>query len=334
MLFKKREKIKTGLLILDFLRSLIPAWKDIISSIKLFLCIILGAIILLPLTSRLPVVGWDWYFFFTAHHPVNNINNPLSPFFPYTKYLLAPLMWLPWRDSLALLSGITYLSIATGVYQSGGKYGSILLALLNPIPIFALWVGHPEGLALLGMLTNFTPLAFIKPQLTFWSFLRNKVLAFWAFFTIGLVLIIWPGWLQTATGMTWNHDGSFGWQALGWPLLLVGIFLLIGAGNDPWRLIAAGCFITPDVMPYHMVALLPAIGRVKGGWKIVVWLSTWLLFVGVGLGGNFRFINLLFPLSVYFALQTPIGYLNNIRAILISIKKYFSIFVVIFSLSH
>jgi hypothetical protein len=300
----------------EFVHSLIPSWKDTLSSLKLFLYVVLGGIILTPITSKLPLLGWDWYFFFTSHHPVLNIYNPRSPFFPFAKYLLMPLTWMPWRDSLALLAGLTYMTIALGTWKSGGKYGSILLALFTPIPLIALWVGHPEGLALLGMLTNFVPLAFIKPQLTFWAFLRSKALAFWALFVLGLVIIIWPSWLQV-TGTTWNHDASFGWQALGWPLLILGFLLLAGAGNDPWRLMAAGCFITPDIMPYHMVVLLPAIGRVNGIWKIVVWLTTWLLFIGLGMGGNFRYINLLFPLCVYVALQTPAGYKETIHSHLV-----------------
>jgi len=66
----------------------------------------------------------------------------------------------------------------------------------------------------------------------------------------------------------------------------------------------AGCFITPDLMPYHLIVLIPAIGRVKGRAKAIVWAATWMVFLGLGLGGNFRFLNLLLPLSIYFSLQT------------------------------
>jgi hypothetical protein len=310
----------------EFARSLIPGWKDIFSSLKLFLYVVLGGIILIPITSKLPLLGWDWYFFFTSHHPVDNINNLHSPFFPFTKYLLMSITWMPWRDSLALLAGLTFMAIAIGTWKSGGKYGSIFLALLTPIPLIALWVGHPEGLALLGMLTNFIPLAFTKPQLTFWAFFRSKALAFWALFVLALVVIIWPSWLQV-TGTTWNHEASFGWQALGWPLLILGVILLAGAGDDPWRLMAAGCFLTPDIMPYHMVVLIPAIGRVKGYWKIAVWFSTWLLLLGVGLGGNYRYINLLFPICVYAGLQTPTGYRDIVQTHLAALNSILRLFV-------
>ena len=311
----------------EIIRSLTPSRKDVLESLKLILYVVIGGIILIPITSRLPLLGWDWYFFFTAHHPVDNINSPLSPFLPFTKYLLMPLTWMPWRTSLALLAGLTYMTIALGTWKSGGKYGSIFLALMTPVPFFTLWVGHPEGLALLGMLTNIVPLAFIKPQLSFWAFFRSKALAFWVLFCLVLVFVIWPNWLQVPTGMTWDHEASFGWQALGWPLLIVGALFLAGAGNDPWRLMAAGCFLTPDIMPYHMVVLIPAIGRVKGLWKITVWISAWLLLIGMGIGGNFRYINLLFPISVYVALHTQAGYKDTILSHIEAVKSIFRILV-------
>jgi hypothetical protein len=297
-----------------FFQSVLPSRKDVLTSVRLFGYILFGGILLYPLFSRLPLLGWDWYFFFTAHHPTDNIYNPGNPFFPYTKYFIQLLTWMYWRDSLAILGGITYMAIALGTWAAGGKYGSIALALLNPLPLFLLWVGHPDGLALTGMLVGFIPLALIKPQITFWSFLRSKAQMFWVFLFLGLVILIWPNWMHGTFGSTWDHSASFGWQALGWPVLVLGFILLLGAGNDPWRLMAAGCFITPDLMPYHVIVLLPAIGKVQGKWKAVVWFCTWLVFVGTGAGGNVRFINLLLPLSIYLALQTPQLYKETVMS--------------------
>lgn len=293
-------------------RMILPRRNDLTATLRLFLLVLVGGILLSPLMARLPVLGWDWYFFFTGHHPVINIDNPGSPFLPYTKWLLMTLTWLPWRNSLALLGGLTFMSVALGTWKYGGRYGSIALALLNPVPLFVLWVGHPDGLALLGMLTNIIPLALIKPQVTIWSFLRSRAHIFWLAVTLGLVFLIWPNWLSTPLGIHWDHSSSFGWQALGWPLLAVGVVLLAGAGSDPWRLMAAGCLLSPDLMPYHLVVLLPAIGRVKGWWKLVVWLAAWLVLLGMGLAGSFRFLNLLLPLFIYAALQTPRGYLETL----------------------
>ncbi len=277
---------------------------------------------LYPLMIRLPVLGWDWYFFFNAHNPVDNIYSPLSPFFPYTRYIIQLFTWMPWRDSLAILAGMTYMALALGTWVSGGKYGSIAMALFTPLPIFVLWVGHPDGLALAGMITGIIPLALIKPQITFWSFLRNKAFIFWLVITFGLIFLLWPGWLPNAFRIHWDHSGSFGWQALGWPLIIIGVIFLAGAGNDPWKLMASGCFLTPDLMVYHIIVLLPAIGKAPKWWKGVVWVCAWLILLGTGFGGYFRYIDLLFPLSIYLSLQTPqnykktlLGHISTVRGV-------------------
>lgn len=291
-------------LLKKYLYPLLPRRDDIKASLKLFGLILSGGIILSPLMSKLPVLGWDWYFFFNANHPVDNIYSYYSPFLPYTKYIIGLLTWMNWRTSLALLGGFTFTAIALGTWRNGGRYGSILLAILTPLPLFVMWVGHPDGLALIGLLTGFIPLALIKPQVTFWAFLRSKATTFWLIVCLGMTMLIWPYWFGLAFGIRWNHSAATGWQALGWPLLIVGLILILGAGNDPWRLMTAGCFITPDLMPYHLVVLLPAIGRVGGRSKVVVWLAAWMVFLGLGLGENYRYLNLLFPLSIYLSLQT------------------------------
>jgi hypothetical protein len=309
-----------------FVKSIMPQRKDLLDSAKLFGLILLGSILLFPLMARLPVLGWDWYRFFNINHPTDNINSPVSPFLPFTKYFIMLLTWMNWRDSLAVLGGITYMSVALGTWRYGGRYGSVLLALTTPLPLIVLWVGHPDGLALLGFLIGFIPLALVKPQITFWGFLRSRALTFWLAVVMGLVFLIWPNWLFSVFSSRWNHSASSGWQALGWPLLLLGGLLLLGAGNDPWRLMAAGCFITPDIMPYHLVVLLPAIGHVRGGYKFLVWIGAWLIFIGVGLGGNFRFLNLLFPLSIYFSLQTPQNYWAVVSSHLAALRSVYHIF--------
>ena len=246
-----------------YLYPFLPRRDDILASFKLFGLILLGGIVLLPLMSKLPVLGWDWYFFFNANHPVDNIYSYYSPFLPYTKYFIGLVTWMNWRTSLALLGGLTFTAISLGTWRNGGRYGSILLALLTPLPLFLMWVGHPDGMALIGLLTGFIPMALIKPQITFWAFLRSKTSFFWLAVCMGATFLIWPYWLGVAFGHPWNHSAATGWQALGWPMLIFGIVLILGAGNDMWRLMAAGCFLTPDLMPYHLVVLLPAIGRVR-----------------------------------------------------------------------
>jgi hypothetical protein len=260
---------------------------------------ILGGVLLTPLTARLPVLGWDWYFFFTAHHPIDNLYNPLSPFFPFTRYIIELLTWLPWRTSFAVLNGITLMSIALGCWQAGGRYLSIFLAILTPPVFYVMWVGHTEGLALLGVLSGIVPLALINPQVTLWNYLKDRPSAMWAGAFLALVLLIWPSWISHVSGTVWNHSASFGWHALGWPVLVLGLILLAGAGSNPWRLMAAGCMLSPDLMPYHLVVLLPSLGTIKGYRQLVLFAAIWLTVPGVGLGGSYRWLNLVFPLAAY-----------------------------------
>ncbi len=307
-----------------YIYPLLPRRDDIIASLKLLGLIVLGGIVLLPLMSKLPILGWDWYFFFNAYHPEDNVYSNNSPFLPYTKYVIELLTWMNWRTSLALLGGLTFTAIALGTWRNGGRYGSILLALSTPLPLFLMWVGHPDGLALIGLLTGFVPLALIKPQITFWAFLRNKATIFWLIVCVIATILIWPHWLSIVFGNRWDHPAAIGWRALGWPLIIFGLILILGAGNDPWRLMTAGCFITPDLMPYHLVVLLPALGRVKGRMKVGVWFSAWLVVLGLGLAGNYRFFNLIFPLSIYLSLQTVSEYKQNLLSHIKILRKSFS----------
>ncbi len=48
----------------------------------------------------------------------------------------------------------------------GGCYGSIVLTLLTPPLWFLLWIGHPDRLALLGLITGLITLALIETQMT------------------------------------------------------------------------------------------------------------------------------------------------------------------------
>ena len=51
---------------------------------------------------------------------------------------------MDWRHSLALLGGFSFMAIALGTWRNGGRYGSVLLALLTPDP-FVCIVGWTSG---------------------------------------------------------------------------------------------------------------------------------------------------------------------------------------------
>ncbi len=309
--------------LLLFLRSLLPQPAGLrVGALRLGMAV-LGAVLLLPLTRILPFLGWDWYFYFNNHNPALNLAAADSAYPPFTGWFIGLLTWLDWRTSLAVLVGLTLLAVALGTWQSGGRYGSIALALLTPPLWMLLWVGHPDGLALLGVVSGFVPLTLIKPQIAVWSLLSSRrLLAAAAVFGL-LTLLIWPGWplrwLSFARGVIayrevlYYNEATFGWGVMGWPIALLGALLLAGAGTDAYRLMAAGCLLSPYLMPYHLAVLAPLIGRARGARKLVVWASAWLVLIGTGVRGPAKYLNLLFPLLAYAFSLTPAEYRQNLR---------------------
>lgn len=259
-----------------------------------FSMIVLGGLILSPLVSRLPILGWDWFFFFNRYNPHFNLLSPTSAYPPYTTILLSPLTWMDWRVSLSILHSLTLLTVAVATWQSGGRYGSILLALLTPPLWFLLWVGHPDGLSLLGFITGIIPLALIKPQLTIFSLMSKKTSFTWTIIFLVASLLIWPLWPMKLRLATFGHEAAFGWTETGLPILVLGLILLAGAGAHPYRLMAAGFLVSPYLMPYNLAVLAPVIGSARGWRKVLIWASSWLTVLGTGLTGPAKYLNLVF----------------------------------------
>lgn len=281
--------------------------------LRLLLMVLLGALMLSPLVGRLPMLGWDWFYFFNANNPTYNILNSNHAYPPYTRYVLGLLTWMDWRDSLTLLNSITLMTIAMTTWKIGGRYGSMVLALLSPPVWFLLWIGHPDGLALLGSLINFAPLALTKPNLVGFTLLRSKSLILQTVIFLLFTLVAWGFWPVRFGSATFTHPASLSWMLLGWPVLLVGIFMLLGAGKDFTRLIAAGCLISPHLMAYHLALLAPAVGSVKGPKKFVLWSSSWLVVLALGYGSTVKYLYLVYPVLAYAFSISPQEYLVNVR---------------------
>ena len=318
------QRRKTDSSIKTFLRSLLPEKTDILDNLRLFAIILAGGVLLTPLMKRLPLAGWDWYLYFTAHNPELNLYLPDSVYPPYTRLFLHPFLWMDWRTSFSLLCSLTLVTIAFATRRSGGSWVDIVLAIVNPPVIMLLWVGHPDGLALMGAATAFLPLAYIKPQLTIWNALINRKWFFWTVAFLILTLIIWPQWTFNITHFTGDivqhrtvlfmDEATSGWAVLGWPIALLGVVLLLGAGDSPWRLMAAGSLISPYMMPYHLSILAPAIGAAQG-WKkkLLIWLCAFLVFWGSGLRGWAKLYVITYPLAIYCCTISFAEYRENLK---------------------
>jgi len=306
-----------------FLRFLLPPLSTLQRVGRLLLLAVVGGVLLAPLLQPAPLLGWDWFWFFTRHNPDYNIDTARSLYPPFTVWVTDTLAWLNWRTGLGVLYGLTLITVALGTWRSGGRWVSMTLALSTPPVWFLMWVGQVDGLAMLGVVAGLLPLALIKPHNTVWLMFSTPRQFIWAVIILGLTILIWPEWVgrmwtaARGANVASSETASFGWAALGWPILALGLGMLAGAGSDKYRLLAAGCFISPYVMPYTLTFLLPTLGRAHGWRKWMLWLAAWLVFLGTGLAGEWRAINLLLPLLAYGLGLSPQAYLNNLRTNLV-----------------
>jgi hypothetical protein len=293
------------------------------SSIKLIAYILVGSVIIYPLVTKIPLLGWDWFYFFNANNPIFNIYLKSSAYPPFTRYIIQLLTWMDWRSSLGILNSITIMTISLATWKNGGRYKEIVLALTTPPLWFLMWIGHPDGLVLLGLITGIIPLILMKPILTIFGLLHDRKLFAWSVVFCVLSIIVWPNWIFSLQNATISHEVALGWANLGWPLLIIGFIFIIGAGKDPYMLMSAGCFITPYLMPYHMAIILPAIGKTRGWRQILLWISSWFVFLGTGLPEKWHIISLIFPLVTYCMCGTIIMYKENVKDILDNGKYIF-----------
>jgi hypothetical protein len=281
------------------------------------LAILIGGIVLWPLTNLLPMLGYDWYIYFWL--------GDFRQYPAWVEWALAPLLALEWRSGLALLNAIMFMSVAVAASREVYKRApaitravtldalfSALLALCT-LPVLTLaWVGNIDGLALFGFVSMPAGIVWLtlKPHLGFWAMLSRRSWLLWAILFCSIMLLISPGWpmqLIGSLGQRLQHPSAFGWASLGWWMIPVGLVLLMGSSADPIVLMAAGSFLSPFLMPQHFVLLTPAFGRVSGIKRIVMWLTSLLLIFPMGItgiwGGSGKALALVYPLTVWLILR-------------------------------
>jgi hypothetical protein len=301
-----------SLLIMNWLRSHVKVYKDEWSYREPFdwkssLACIIGGLILWPLALKLPVLGYDWYIYFHSRKFIGGYP-------PWTEQILAPFIAMPWRLGYGLVCSITLVTIAIATAREGrqfsliSKLGAALLALITPPVFMLLWEGNIDGLVLFGLvsLPLGVPLVMLKPTIAGWAVLARKR---WFLWSIGFgifTLIAWRLWPLQMIGIfstDYLHPMAMGWHNLGWPIGVIGIVMLIFSNADPYRLMAAGSFVAPYIMPYHFLVLLPALGRVSGWKRWLMWGWAWSLFLVPAFEGNTRYIAMGFPLVVWWLLR-------------------------------
>lgn len=240
-------------------------------------CLVGGAL-LMPLTRLLPVAGWDWGISFAPGH--------LDQYPPWSGLILTPLTELPWREGLALLNGITLCAVALGSSREArgqrlrSRLAAAALAVVSPPALILLWQGNVDGLVQFGVLS--LPLGvgylLIKPHLGLWAALARRSWAIVTGLFLLLSILIWRDWpldLLATLPERNAHPMAMGWQNLSPALLAVGLAMLPFTRADPLHLMCVGVFVTPYLLPQHLLLLLPALGRVRGPRRLLLWGAAW-----------------------------------------------------------
>lgn len=293
-----------------------PDWRAL-------LAIIVGTVLYVVPLSRMGFLGMDWLVYFTVEQFGSIVQRPNPVYPPWViPVMLRPLTTLPPYVGLAILNAITLstLTVLTFRYARHAHpenrlpaLTGVLLAILNPLPWMVFWLGQVDMLTLLGLVAMpfGMPLLLAKLNIGAWAVLGSRRDMLWAVGWGILSLLIWGLWPLTSLQYSVPADASnphpslMGWQTMTPLILVVGLLLLLLSNRDPLRLIAAGMFISPYVMPYHFLVLLPALGRLTPFKQIVLWpLTIVLVFATAVDDKTIKLMAYGFPLLIW-ALTAP-----------------------------
>jgi len=224
--------------------------------------VVIGA----ALAGLLPGDAFDWRVFFgqgniPAHYP------------PWTGLVVSVLTY-------PLVVGITLASFGIAALLRARSPLHSALAFLN-LPLFwTIFLGQLDGLVLLGTLALpwLLPLALLKPQVAGWVlFARPRLLPLALLFVL-LTFLVWGPWPVDI--LTYARDpGDWPQDIAGWGgIALLCAFVLTGtpSSNDPdWWMLAGAC-ITPVLIPYNLLPLMPVIARLPAGWAVAAAVTSWL----------------------------------------------------------
>lgn len=270
------------------------------------LAILISTIVLAPLVAQLPNLGFEWYHFDLGTY---NVSYP-----PWMPAALSPLLVWEWRTGLALLTSLLLASTAIGAAReakASGRasiLGAALLAVCTAPVLMLMWLGNAATVTLFGViaLPFGIPLATVQPHLGSWALLARRKWTIWGIVFLIFTFVVWGWWPSRYfdLGFLLAHPIAMGWRNLGWPILVIGLILLVFSNADPLRLIAVGTFFAPYLMAVHLLLLTPAIGRTRGRARFILWLAAWLpLLVPMFATIWAKYLAMLFPLLVWWLLR-------------------------------
>ena len=220
-------------------------------------------------------LAFDWLHFFEGAH-----NMP--SFYPPWAGLVC--RWLPWP----LLIGVTLSTYTVAVMKRARSVASAVAAFVAMPLWWTLFLGQLDGLAMLGILGLpwLAPLALIKPQIAGFALLcRRKCLIVSVCFVL-LSCLIWGLWPLDMMGYHTGRTGGLGHASYiglglrGIPLAILVLCLIPGWTKD--KLMVAGTFVTPALIPYQLLLLMPMIASMPWYLAIITAVATWFPMILAG----------------------------------------------------
>jgi hypothetical protein len=218
-------------------------------------------------------VAFDWVHVFSP--------NKIPPFYPPWDHYVSLINW-------PLLVGLGMAGIAVATLKRSVHILSTVAVLLS-LPVFwTIFLGQLEGLVVVGLLALpwLTPLALLKPQVSFFAFGAKKsyLLAFLVWIAISLV--IWGFWPARMFAVnSYYAEGRYVQDiAIGWIGIVVALPLFWFSRGDMDMLMVAGAFMTPHLIPYSMLPFTPAVARLKPLPAFAACILSWLPFSSNWLG--------------------------------------------------
>lgn len=242
-------------------------------------------------------IGYDWRYAFSR--------GQLEPYYPpWIVYL----KWVTWPG----LIGLNCAGLFVGLYQRRASLLVTVAAFFSFPLLWVLFLGQVDGIVLLGLtgLPWLTPLATLKPQVSAFAFLASKrwfmVFSLWILLTI----LIWGFWPLDMLQHNAHWEEIFGknisaqpqnislWP---WTIPLALIMLWLSRG-DMDMLMLAGAIVTPHLIPYSYIVVLPAIARVEKWLALVLAALTWLPLSANWVGNWGWYLGHVFTLMLWIAL--------------------------------
>jgi hypothetical protein len=197
--------------------------------------------------------------------------------------------WIVHSLDLPALLAITLASYAVAVLRRARSVASAALTFFCLPLWWTIFLGQLDGLALLGVLGLpwLVPLVLLKPLVAAFALLsrwRWTVIAL-AFAIVSILVFgLWPidlvAYHLGDPPEVWPQEIGLG--LLGLPLFVFLVWKMPRDDQDWWML--AGSTLSPYLIAYHWMPLMPAAARLPWYWTLAITLTSWLTFASNWLG--------------------------------------------------